>query len=409
MSTPNAHAADGQRAEQALGVVRDLFLNAKVQSTEGRFAWGQFLDTPMSSTHYGIYGTSAAIRALVLAGHPVASSDVQSATEQLTLEWKGQSEKSKKKINPDVGITYKVAWLLEGLDPQEAQISNTEYAELFTALLERQLPDGGWGDYWYSEEEGQHSSASSPLATAFAIAALSRLPEFLGDATKRESAVRRLAYEIHNHPELDPAVLSVSLWALSRLWAPSAEEQKLKGHLQAKLLRCLREIRRRGLATTYVFFYDVRGHYHYLHLPVLVVVLLSLLEASAEFAHRKGVRLAADELIGTTVEREGLPCENTGRLSTVDHCWLALLLRRVVNIQPRWRGAPFVDWLLDPRLCWWKGVLAWTALAGMGTVGIWVGVTQSQPVYLLPGVLAEFLFLGLLVNLFTDFLHLIRK
>jgi hypothetical protein len=389
--------------------VRDLFRAAKVRTPEGNEAWGQFLDFHPGSRQYGVYGTAAGVRALVLAGEPPVVAEVAGAADQLKLEWERKTQKQTEKTRyPDPCIAYKAAWLLEALCPDQAQISATPVEAWFKELFARQLPDGGWGDYSCPADTDAHSSSSSPLATAFVIGCLSRYPGFVGDLDRRDKAISRLRQEVAGHPGLDPAVLAIALWALSRLPKPSESECGLARLLRLQLIRHVSHLRKKGVGRSYVFFYAVGDRYHYLHIPVLVVALLALLQHDQRLAYDRNVRLATRAVVERAAREGGLRAEDTSRLSTVDHCWLALLLRRVVEVGDRWQSAPFREAMLDPRACWWKGISGWSALLVTGVSGIWVGQTYGPP-YMVVGLGASVLLLGLLVNLFTDWLQLLRR
>lgn len=126
--------------------------------------WGQFLDVEGHKEQIGPYGTCSAILFNQIMNPGAAVED--DVVAQITLFWTDPGENKKLK-GQNVRLAFLVASLARASDPALVKIRD-EAVEL---LLQRQTPDGAWGDWAVNGSNGSPRQET----TAWILLALSRL------------------------------------------------------------------------------------------------------------------------------------------------------------------------------------------------------------------------------------------
>ena len=386
---------------RALERIAESFHNSIVRFN-GRLAWGQFLAG--GTEQRGVYGTSAGIRALVQAGRPIDDPVIGLATEFMLDEYDRPDSKANQEH--DFANNYKLAFFLEALSPDQGILpDNSPHGGKFQQLFDRQSNEGGWGDFYFADND--RSERPSIAATAFAIGALSRFPRFRGSA-KLNRAVTWLASEVSNKPDTPQPIIGLVLLSLARLPQGSDALKRAIEHLQ-KQVRSVLKRKPAPLTTSYVHFFDIHRKYHYLHMPWEVVALLALIHSGdrrrSSRRARNWVRVIAQHII----QRGGLVAAQTDRMSTVDSCWAALLMQKVIDSGIRDPGCGLVECALDPSQDWIKGLSIWLALLLIGTAGLAIGYLSRNLLLVISGGAASVVLLCLFVNLLTYYLQNLRK
>lgn len=176
----------------------------------GKVGWGQYLDElHKSKRQWGRYGTSAAVRALACAhramapGEPLAQVEVLTRLHPNLLPEEVPEDDAALKTG-DFGRVVKLAYILEGVRPQEKQIPKGSEPPIVSHLVGLRH-DGQWG---WSSRDGQDSFRDRLLPTALVLHALRRFPGAQGDEHVRDAYVRLAKAMSKEGVQIDLAALT---------------------------------------------------------------------------------------------------------------------------------------------------------------------------------------------------------
>ncbi|WP_395652826.1 hypothetical protein [Phycicoccus elongatus] len=341
--------------------------------------WGQHFD--WSLTQHGIYGTSAGVQCLAMAGRSEDSPLMREADRVLcSLEDPaGQFQASNDHLN-----TYKLVFYVEGIEPTRPAITHQTLAA--QRLVSAALSSGGWPDSRHATDDTPDATA---LATSSALWALRRFELFHGSDTC-EAALR---YVVSRHAGFalgkslsGPTFMGYMLICLNS-YARTLAADRVEGYAEARqalerrLTRWAKHRRRDDYFEQ--FRYDfvelpstgASRDSDYIALMPDCLVALAFLEAPARLnaQRRRFVTHVLDALTDAVRDQSFRP-RNVDRRSTVDHLWAQRVLhafgrgdvRRAFGRKHRAQAAG--------NLSFWARVLPLFLFAGAAT---WVGLADS--------------------------------
>ena len=138
-----------EQARQAHGVIESLFLTDVMSEDDDKWAWGQFFHDIREHKQYGIYGTSAGIQVLLMAGHGLQNKYVVGARKLIEEAYTSRNDANRFYKDHHFDRVYKLTFLIE------AECADLDRVEDPTASVEdligRILPEQGWGEFCNSE------------------------------------------------------------------------------------------------------------------------------------------------------------------------------------------------------------------------------------------------------------------
>jgi hypothetical protein len=200
------HSSRLLAAKNAREEIAYLFERTPVQRLEtNQRCWGQHFD--WSPTQYGIYGTSAGIESLTIAGRSPDSPLLREAKAVIALI---EEPTSRFQLQRDHLNVYKIAVCVEAADSHLPVLAGTPAA--YARLVSGALPSGGWPDYRHEPDEEPDATL---LATAISLYALRRYESFYASA-ECASGLRFLADRQYGH-DLSGSLQTPTLVGLSLL------------------------------------------------------------------------------------------------------------------------------------------------------------------------------------------------
>ncbi len=134
----------GQTQVRRVWIVR-LFERGIIHIDDNKCAWGQFLDVTRDNTQYGVYGTSAGIEVLILAGYSGDHEIISNAINLFSEAYKDPTCRFYKKGNMN---NYKMAFWVELIEPGKKEIDEKNL--LLDDLIKNKIVGQGWGNYYIS-------------------------------------------------------------------------------------------------------------------------------------------------------------------------------------------------------------------------------------------------------------------
>jgi hypothetical protein len=311
-------------------------------------AWGQFLDADNhSGTHWGRFGTSAAVQVLAMDLHwspedgaqrKIADVHPVSSLAEHVLPSERLPPGLPEDLKPqDMSDPMKVAFLVDAVQPDACEDRVQDLPDIVDLLLELAVDTDGWSTRPTDDKERREKDRL--LITAYALYALRRFPA-AQISPKISGAWTWLAQEVLDGAKtMGQDLLALSCLALGKATRQvrneTVDEAQLKG--LAELYEWARNYRE-PLVTRYYFNTYSRGkEKSYLFLsPELLCALLFL---NATNPPRKArvfaldvVRAVADNIVPPDLpaELQGLARGFTiqrGMEGTVDQMWALRLLR----------------------------------------------------------------------------------
>ena len=351
---------------------------------QGR-AWGQFLST--GTRQHGVYGTSAAVQILTLAGEDESSDHIKLAREWLVSEFEDQGSKSNKR--GVFGIVYKMSYFLDALATSQNLITDGEFARYFEILLHRTVQDR-WGDY---RHDGIRDPNQNIVATCSALLSLSRYAPFLG-SSDCQKILKRFRQDVQDQQvQIDIAKLALSILTLAkysarfRSFAKDTEcakelDQSLPEYcvlLQEKLSD---KDHRLGEWVPYHFKCSTPvgdDYTDYMYFPIDAISALSLIEAGHLRGNMDYVLKVVRHYLDNVTKNEGFLTPYQMK-ATVDNLWVMRLFDGFKHIDVK--SLRFFD--LHPiRLAWLRPrlgrVLLIAALVSVTLVLAWISSSNFDP------------------------------
>jgi len=321
--------------QSSLITIAEEIRRAVVQVSKGKMAWGQFLDYPHSIVQTGVYGTATAIKILTMTGEPLASDFVQSGMAWIMeINSDKASRASKKK---DWGLIYKWCYFLESLEPNTQEINETSLnAKYFRELLNRQLPNDGWGEYFYSND--YRDPNGTIFATSFALFALRRYLPF-AKSKEGKDAVQWFCKKVLDQPEVNSVTLAFAVITVSDYVQTHQELQQAFSSLVDKLEGKVQEFGNKISLSEYLYHYSVENKEtsisegKYIYLPTNAVVSYALILSNKYHGNMRYINRSVSLYLSSISKHKGyVNPEVSSRKCTVDHYWIVLLIKAFTNI-----------------------------------------------------------------------------
>jgi len=354
---------------EALVIIGDEIRKAADHNGPGMVAWGQFLDYGHSTEQTGTYGTAAAVKTLAIVGESDDSEYLKGG-----INWLRQSHdnsESRASKNNDWAVTFKVCYFLEAMEPNKVEINETfSTADYFRDLMGRQLPNDGWGEFYFSIDNKDPDG--SIVATALALYVLRRYVPFAGSNLGKEAALW-FCKKIDTLPETNSIVIALATIAIheysekySELKQPSVKlteilEQKLKNFPKNKNMPEFPH---------HFTVYDRKegqSRNRYIFLPVDAVVSYALIISGRYKRNKTYIDSVVSSYQQSILANKGYSNpELAPRKSTVNHYWIALLMRAYSDIKPIGIAESLILKLKENAIVFWLLLILISA-------GIWAG------------------------------------
>lgn len=306
-----------------LKIVQMVFDSA-IKINDDYYAWGQFLNREKIDDQYGIYGTSAAIKILTLAGY---KSDNEFVSKACTLiNDYSNDPNSRFNRKDDFSVTYKLAYLLNACKTCTDLPICKLYSTLIMNSLNSILEGKGWG-YFHDTKSGTKDSRPRITATAMIMLSLEDHKEFINSDICK-SIINWLFDSIQSSTDLK--IYDISLCTLvfidySRLIVYENSE-KIINDCCARL----KEISK--TRNVDAFYYTENHHFHfmldnertnkYLFFLPDCLIAETFLRNSPDFGDKKFILKVAKFYTKEINENNGFSPRDTGYLSTIDHLWI---------------------------------------------------------------------------------------
>ena len=370
--------------------IRDLFIKTAISLDTNRRAWGQFLDDSRSNTQYGVYGTSAGIQALTLCDYSVDHALISGASRTLQEVFEIREGEIIFLKHDDIFILYKMAYLAEATQPGQ---STLEKCKPLSEIISKVLPQTGWGDFYYSENErDEHPKVA---ATAVALLAISRYREFHIDRAC-EYSIRFLCTRLLENGSLGPHEYALAALALHEYKDTGARVSEYATSVQTcrdRMIEWARTRRAKDIGDSRVYYYStcMEGHRenrYLFYFPDCLVALALLRHENPSQARRYVLRVVRHFAL-QTIDKYGYVAKATGKISSVDQLWIVRLMREFKLAQ--------INFLLPPYFFLWRGANApirillsgsFLFLGAFGLVLTLWGSSPSPSSRLIGGILA---------------------
>lgn len=389
-----------RRCIEVLTLIGEEVRRASDHTGSGLVAWGQFLDYEHSTEQTGTYGTAAAVKTLAIVGEPEDSEYLKGG-----LNWLRQSHdtpESRASKNNDWAVTYKVCYFLEAMEPNKQEIDeNSSSADYFRTLMKRQLPNDGWGEYYFSHDN--KDPKGSIIATALALYVLRRYVSFAGSNLGKEVALW-FCKKIETSPEINSITIALAIIAIHDY---SKRHNELNQPLTSLTKRLEQKITRFPKNTNMPEFsqhFTVndrrtgQSRNRYIFLPVDAIVSYALITSGRYKRNGTYVDDVVSNYEGSILVNKAYSNQELApRKSTVNHYWIALLMRAYSNLKPVGMAEALILKLKQNVILYWLSLISIS-------IGIWIGVyfliryLDGNPLYSgIPPVVI--LIAGLIVNL----------
>jgi hypothetical protein len=324
-----------ETAKTAASKIQKLTSRTAVGNVSGQAAWGQFLDDQRDQQQTGVYGTSAAVELLTIAGAPAAAGVLPLARATLdSTDDVGQSSLFNDPEDPF--IVHKLAALAECTPPP---VPSSPLSGAAAVLVERMAPGGGWADY---VGDGVAQPAPELLSTAVVLYALRRHRAFRA-TSECHDALKWITRELAADTELHPAVAAMSALAVLQYRSEGDVIEQLGPTADDIASRLARWAVRRAnsqIGEHYECHYSVRtstrSFKQYLFLlPDCLASLVFLHSGEPRRAVRPYLRRVANALSTNVLAADGFRSPNSLRKGTVDQFWVFRVLQTIADLGPR--------------------------------------------------------------------------
>jgi hypothetical protein len=343
---------DGQAAQCRRPVrrrVKEQKVDVIVGGSKPGIAWGQFLDPDHhSGTHWGRFGTTAAVQVLAMDLHWERNESFRKEVANVhplmylapdVLLTNNLGKDLPRELKPDdLEDPMKVAFLVDAYNPDECEeVSNEKPPEIAERLLQMAVDSDGWSTR--PEGDDDRNEKDRLLITAYALWALRRLPKAQLDA-RIDGAATWLANElIEGRLSLGQDILALGGLAL----AHSHPEVRARIPVENAISSCLAELRKwaRGMreptvGRPYFNCYSRGAGNDYIFLSPELLAALLFLTADKQRDSRAFVLRVVDS-VAENIVPAGMPPElrerphgfsiQRGMEGTVDQMWAMRLLR----------------------------------------------------------------------------------
>ena len=329
--------------------VREKKVDVVVNGKKTGIAWGQFLDRDHhSGTHWGRFGTTAAVQVLAMDLHWQQNESfrksVMSVHPLMLLAPHVLPEDHLKKQLPDelkqedFQDPMKVAFLVDALEPDSCEEANNEdMPKVVDWLLEMAVDPDGWSTR--PEDDEDRSEKDRLLITAYALWTLRRFPKAQMDH-RIDGAASWLANElIEGRKSLGQDILALGGLALAHSHPEIRVRRPVEEGISASLAE-LREwasnVREPSIGRPYFNCYSRGANNDYIFLsPELLSALFFLVEDD-ERSSRPFV-LSVVKAVVENIVPEAMPPSlreqpqgfsiQRGMEGTVDQMWVMRLMR----------------------------------------------------------------------------------
>ena len=326
-----------EKCNSSLSSIRQTIIDASEKVGDNQIAWGQFLDYERSTDQTGVYGTATAVKTLALIDESDASDYIRHGINWLLDSYSNQKSIANKKM--DWGVVYKYCYFLESLAPNDPEINvGSHFSDHFRKLVDRKLPDNGWGEYYYSPE--YKDSDYSVAATAMALYVLRRYIPFSKSQEGKEASLW-FCNKLINTASLSKVELALSIIALREYSQAHHDLLVIFSPLVDRLENNVKGVGRVCNLSEFSHHFTVtyeqveRASNRYIFLPVNALVSYSLLITNKYQTVRdyidKTVAMCQDSI---SVNRAYCNPEESPRKSTVNQFWFTLLLKEYIKVRP---------------------------------------------------------------------------
>ena len=334
-------------ATESVRIIVDRFSDYRYSVPVGAHqAWGQYLGGEHhSGTHWGIYGTSAAVQTLALkvrvlqtGGRPTDDRLVGAALGLLPEDKETVDDALRTKAEKgDLDNVLKLAFVIDALRPNDRWVSEGNEPRIVHQILGLAIDEHGWSSRPHNDEDRFERDRFFP--TAYLVACLRRYEAFelspLGTSARGWLADRIVRDDALYGTPLNYALVGLALIPRpeSRRTAAAHETDAL-GHCQQKLVEWASSQRdividrpvfngfSLGLNTDYVFLH-----------PELLAALFFLRRGSPASSRRFTLKVVA-ALTTNIREHQGFT-SNNGVVSTVDQMWAVRLLHEFLEAKAK--------------------------------------------------------------------------
>lgn len=326
-----------EKCSQSLSYIRQTIIAASVKVGANQIAWGQFLDYEHSTGQTGVYGTAMAVKTLALIDESDASDYTRYGINWLLDNYSNQESVANKK--KDWGVVYKYCYFLESLAPNDSEINiDSRFSDYFRGLIDRRLPENGWGEYYYSPK--YKDSNYSVVATAMALYVLRRYVPFSKSREGKETSLW-FCNKVINTANLSRVELALSIIALREYSQVHDDLLVIFSQLIDSLENNVKRLGRVSSLSEFSHHFTVpyeqteRAVNRYIFLPINALASYSLLITNKYQKVRnyidKTVAMYQDSIFANKAYCNP---EEAPRKSTVNQFWVTLLLKEYMEIRP---------------------------------------------------------------------------
>lgn len=326
-----------EKCSLSLSYIRQTIIDASEKVGDNQIAWGQFLDYERSTGQIGVYGTTTAVKTLALLGEPDASDYIKYGINWLLDSHSNQKSIAHRKM--DWGVVYKYCYFLESLAPNDSEINaGSPFMDHFQTLINRRLPNNGWGEYYYSPE--YKDSDHSVVATAMALYVLRRYIPF-SKSQQGTEASSWFCNKLINTPDLNNVELALSIIALREYAKAHHDLSVIFSQLVDRLEKKVKKLGRVSNLSECPHHFTVpheeveKRRNRYIFLPINALAAYSLLITDRYQTAKDYIEITvAMYQDSVSVNKAYCNPEESPRKSTVNQFWVTLLLKEYIEIRP---------------------------------------------------------------------------
>lgn len=326
-----------EKCSLSLSYIRQTIIDASEKVGDNQIAWGQFLDYERSTGQIGVYGTATAVKTLVLLNEPDASDYISHGINWLLDNYSDHESIANRKM--DWGVVYKYCYFLESLAPNDSEINDdSRFSDHFRTLIDRKLPNNGWGEYYYSPE--YKNSNHSVVATAMALYVLRRYIPF-SKSQQGKAASSWFCNKLISATNLSKVELALSIIALREYSQVHDDVSEIFPQLVDRLEQKVKKLGRLSNLSEFPHHFTVphkeaeKKRNRYIFLPINALVAYSLLITNRYQTAKDyidiTVAMCQDSI---SVNKAYCNPEESPRKSTVNQFWVTLLLKEYMKIRP---------------------------------------------------------------------------